>query len=401
MDLHVRMRPRDPAEPHRTATPLELFFDLTFVVAVSQAASGLASGLVGAEPARALIGFLLVFFAIWWAWMNFSWFASAYDTDDVPYRLAVLTQMVGVLILAAGIPRAMDRRDFTVIAAGYVVMRLAMVALRVRAAIADPAGRNGALRYAVGITVAQIGWIGWLFLPASFRVPVFCVLAALELAVPFWAESAGRTSWHPAHIAERYGLFTIIVLGETLLAASVGVQAALDGHSARTLATVVIGGVLTVFSMWWMYFDLPSERIAERVRSAFTDRLSGAFVWGYGHYFVFAGVAATGAGLLVALDQVTHRSGLTRLEAGFTVTVPVSVYLLVVWALHAPYKRPGPMRSFVVPVGVAAILGVSATGQPVLATGLLLVLLVAVGTFTNRARPGMAPVIAPESESVG
>src|SRR2546423_14236996 len=106
MRLHVPMAGRDPAETHRASTPLELFFDLTFVVAVSQAAAALHHGLVEGHASRALAGFPLVFFGIWWAWMQFTWFASAYDTDDVPYRLAVLLQLRGVLGLAAGAPPA-------------------------------------------------------------------------------------------------------------------------------------------------------------------------------------------------------------------------------------------------------------------------------------------------------
>ncbi len=92
-------------EDHRASSPLELFFDLCFVVAVSQASSELHHSLVADDIRTGIVGFCLVFFAIWWAWMNFTWFASAYDVDDVPYRLTVLVQIAGVLILAAGIPR--------------------------------------------------------------------------------------------------------------------------------------------------------------------------------------------------------------------------------------------------------------------------------------------------------
>jgi low temperature requirement protein LtrA len=116
MQLHVRMTSRDSEESHRASTPLELFFDLTFAVAISEAASGLHHGLVGGQVRNVLIGFPLVFFAIWWAWMNFTWFASAYDTDDAVYRVAVFVQMAGVLILAAGVPRAL-----TDLAAGFAV----------------------------------------------------------------------------------------------------------------------------------------------------------------------------------------------------------------------------------------------------------------------------------------
>src|ERR1700677_4658222 len=147
---------RDPNEAHRAATPLELFFDLTFVAAVAQAGSGLEQGLVGGDARRVLIAYPLVFFAIWWAWINFTWFASAYDVDDVPYRLAVLVQMTGVLILAAGTTRALEHWNFDLMVLGYVVMRLAMVSLWLRAAFSDPIGRRTALRYAGGIALVQV-----------------------------------------------------------------------------------------------------------------------------------------------------------------------------------------------------------------------------------------------------
>jgi len=392
VQLHVRMSPRDPSEQHRAATPLELFFDLTFVAAVAQAAAGLQAGLAHGRVRAVLIAYPLVFFGIWWAWMNLTWFSSAYDTDDVAYRIAVLVQMAGVLILAAGVPRALNGWHFDVMVLGYVVMRLSMVTLWLRAAVSNPAGRRCALRYAIGIAVVQVGWVAWLALPRNIGLAFFAVLAAAELAIPMWAEAAGRTAWHPRHIGERYGLFTIIVLGETVLATSRGVATALGGKTPfGDLATVVVGGLLIVFSMWWLYFDMPSDEIVASVREAFADRITGAFAWGYGHYFVFASAAAVGAGLDLAVSHVTHHSRLTDLETGFAVTAPVALYLLVVWLLHAPYKAPGLLRSFVVPVAVGLILAASATPEPVLATGLLLVVVVAISIFAKRAASSTAP----------
>jgi low temperature requirement protein LtrA len=386
VQLWTKMAPRDPAEEHRTATSLELFFDLTFAVAVAQVASALEGGLVDGRAGAVLTGYPLVFFAIWWGWMNFSWFASAYDTDDAAYRIAVLVQVAGVLILAAGVPRALAHQNFSVIVVGYVLMRLAMVSLWLRAAAADSAQRTCCLRYAAGIAAVQVCWVLWAFLPRGLEFGLFFVLAAAELAVPIWAEAAGRTPWHPRHIAERYGLFTIIVLGETLLAATIGVHAALnDRATLGDLATVVVGGLLTVFAMWWLYFDMPSSAIAEAARRRFSERLSGAFLWGYGHYVVFAAAAAVGAGLSVAIDHVTGHSRLGEIDTGLALTVPVAVYLLVVWALHAPVKPPTRFRSFGAPVAAAAILASSFTGQALLATGLVLLVLVAASVASTPA----------------
>ncbi|MEP6842873.1 MAG: low temperature requirement protein A, partial [Pseudolysinimonas sp.] len=109
--LHVRMRGRGDAEPHRASTPLELLFDLTFVVAVASLTAELAHGILTGHPV-AIASFLQVFAAIWWAWINFTWFASAFDVDDALYRGLTLVQMAGVLVVAAGVPAAFEHNDF-------------------------------------------------------------------------------------------------------------------------------------------------------------------------------------------------------------------------------------------------------------------------------------------------
>jgi low temperature requirement protein LtrA len=228
----VPMRPRSPHEAHRPATTLELFFDLVFVVAVAQAGLALHHALAEGHITQAIISYFAVFFAIWWAWMNFTWFASAYDCDDVPYRLATFVQLAGALVLAAGVQRAFEDGDYTIVAAGYVVMRLALVTQYLRAGRANPSRWATAVRYAFGVTVCQVGWVALLFFQGMVWHPfAFVALGIVELLVPAWGERAGATSWHPGHIAERYGLFTIIVLGESILATSMGIQTAVTCDS--------------------------------------------------------------------------------------------------------------------------------------------------------------------------
>ncbi len=397
MPLHVRMAPRDPDETHRASTPLELFFDLTFVVAIAQAASSLHHGLVDGHASDVLAAFPLAFFGIWWAWMNFTWFASAYDTDDAIYRLAAFLQMVGVLVFAAGIPRVFTDQDYGVVVLGYVIMRLAMVGQWLRAASSHPEGGHCARRYAMGIAVLQVGWVLFLGLPDAVGTVAFVVLALGEMAIPLWAESSSRTPWHPRHIAERYGLFTIIVLGESVLAATVGVQVALDAQSSiDELAPVIVGGLLLVLSMWWVYFDMPGEEAVERVRSAFDERLTAPFVWGYGHFFVFAGAAAAGAGLAVGVDQAIGHSELTDVQAGLTVTVPAAVYLVSVWLIHRSFKPASRLNTYAVPVAVFALLAASFTPEPVLGAGLIVAgLVVAHVVATSAPGPTVRAARAP------
>src|SRR5215218_2962266 len=148
-----RMTGRDPHEEHRTATPLELLYDLTLVVAFSLAGAQFTHALVEDHVVAGLLGFGVAMFAITLAWINFSWFASAYDTDDTFMRLATLVQMVGVLIMALGLHDVFEgfahhEFDNAVLVAGYVTMRVSMVVLWSRAARHDPERRSTCLAYA-------------------------------------------------------------------------------------------------------------------------------------------------------------------------------------------------------------------------------------------------------------
>jgi low temperature requirement protein LtrA len=362
------MTARSPHEPHRVSTPLELFFDLVFVVAISQAAAGLHHAIGEGHALEGIVGYLMVFFAIWWAWMNFTWFASAYDCDDVLYRLIVFVQIAGALILAAGIPAMFETHapNGTVLA-GYIVMRLAMVTQWLRAAAGDPHRRAAARRYAIGITIMQIAWIALLLVPSW--MPGFLLCAAGELAVPIWAERAVPTTWHPHHIAERYGLLTLIVLGESILAATVAVQSALSsGEAGSSLAPVVVGGLLIAYSIWWMYFDRPAHGLLVSLRKAIK--------WGYGHYAIFAAAAAVGAGLAVSVDQATHHAEIGTTAAGAAVAIPVAAFLLALWFLH-DHPEYGRTRALG-PIAAALVLLTPFTGHAVPLTGAILATLVAV-----------------------
>jgi low temperature requirement protein LtrA len=376
---------RQSDEPHRAATPLELFFDLCFVVAVAQAAAQLHHDVADDRIGHAVPSYLMVFFAIWWAWMNFTWFASAYDTDDDVYRITTLVQVTGALVLAAGVPRAFKTADFAVITIGYVIMRLAMVAQWLRVARTDVhRGRRACgRRYAIGIMVVQIGWVLRLWLPDDLLVPGLVLLVLAELAVPIWAERVAETTWHPEHIAERYGLFTIIVLGESILAASLAVQSAVDEHKGLAgLLWVAGGGVVIVFAMWWLYFDRPAGGLLTSMRVALR--------WGYGHYLIFASAAAVGAGLAVAIDGETHKAHLGGIAVGYAVAVPVAVYLLSVWLLHV---RPQQRGLIVMPYPATAVLVLLAplTPAPVPVTAVLVAALVAVTVVA--AQPRRRPAV--------
>jgi low temperature requirement protein LtrA len=377
-----RMMPRDPRETHRASTPLELFFDLCFVVAVSQDSTELAHYVSEGRVGVAVVSYLLVFFTIWWAWMGFTWYASAFDVDDAPYRFCVMIVMAGVLVLAAGVGPAFEHRDFGVIFAGYVVMRVGLETLRARAAAADPARRRTMVRYMIGETGCMAGWALVIFvLPRPVMLWGFVVMAAAELLVPGWAERAEATPWHPDHIAERYGLFTIIVIGESVLSATNAVRAALEEHATPGLLMVAAGGLLTVFGVWWMYFSLPAAGLL--------DRLTAALSWGYAHFVIFATGAAIGAGIEVNVARTAGEVEIPTAVAGAAVTVPVAVCLTVIWLTQVRPHGPDAPASWVIPVVGVLVLGASWTPWPLPVTGLLMALLVVAGVVLH-ARKGPA-----------
>jgi low temperature requirement protein LtrA len=338
---HVtRMTGRDPREAHRTATPLELLFDLTFVVAFSQISSEAAHYLELDHVGTALMGFAFATFAVTWAWINYSWLASAYDTDDVFFRVATLVVMVGVLVLALGVPPLFESieegvyLDNTVIVAGYVIMRLATIALWARAAMHDKARRKTCIAYIVNISIAQLGWIALIFLnlPVGTTLVFTTLLMLFEMAGPLFAELRfGKTPWHAHHIAERYGLLVIITLGEVILGTILAISAAVDvnGWDFET-ALVAFGGTALAFGMWWVYFSIPFGDVLDRHRER-------GFVWGYLQIALFGSLIGVGAGLHVAANVMLagDEAHVDPTFAILTIAIPVLAFETLLFALYA------------------------------------------------------------------
>ncbi|MEV5979157.1 low temperature requirement protein A [Streptomyces sp. NPDC052114] len=362
-------------EEHRAATPLELFFDLCFVVAVAQAGAELVHAVAEGHTGEGILNYAMLFFALFWAWVNFSWFSSAYDNDDALYRVVTLIQIAGVLVFAAGVSKAFQDHDFLLIWLGYLIMRVALASQWLRAArAATGAERTTALRYATGVVLCQIGWSGLLFLPEGARSWLFLVMAVAEMSVPVIAERAYTTAWHPHHISERYGLFTIIVLGETIAAATVAVKSGMDEHDALDeLLPIAAGGLLIVFAAWWIYFVVPIHGRLESNRQA--------FLWGYGHYVILGSAAAIGAGIEVAVEHAVGKAHISAWAASAAVTVPTALYLITVWALHSRYFKVGLAQQLVLPVSALAVLASTFAGRwAVLVAGLVMAATVATGT---------------------
>jgi low temperature requirement protein LtrA len=357
-----RMSGRDPNEEHRVATPLELLFDLTFVIAFGISANEFAHLLAENHVGAGLLGFAFATFSVCWAWINFSWFASAYDTDDWVYRLMTMLQMVGVIIMALGFPPMFaslehgGHVDNRVMVAGYVVMRIALVGQWLRAASQDPDHRPACLTYVAAVTIAQAGWIASIFLHTSITMTfvVVALLIGVEFLGPLLAETRkGGTPWHAHHISERYGLLAIIALGEGVVGTVASLSAVVSAQGwTFDAAFVVVAGVGLTFGMWWTYFVVPAAGLLH----AYRER---SFLFGYFHIVLYGAIVATGAGLHVAAYYIEHHSKLGSVETVLAVAVPVGAYILAVYVLYTLMLRTMDTFHVLLLMLTAAVLGVA------------------------------------------
>ena len=352
---------RDPNEPMRSATPLELLYDLSYVIAFGAAANEFAHYLAEGQVWSGLSAFVFTVFAVSWAWINYSWFASAFDNDDWLFRLATFVQMIGVIILTLGIPRVFEslaegeQLDNGILVAGYVVMRVALVGLWIRVAVTNPERRRVAISYAMTVGIAQLGWItiAIIDIAPETMIVLAVLLFLLEFAGPVVGELyKGGTPWHPGHIAERYGLLVIITLGEVILGTVTTISAIVVEQGWTPEAIILaFSGTALAFGIWWVYFTLPAQIALRRARWR-------TFVWAYGNIVVFAAIAAIGAGLHVAALAIEGGSSLTDFQVILTIAVPLLVLWIALFALYSIVVRT--FDPFHVPIFAASVLALVA-----------------------------------------
>lgn len=348
---------RDPEERHRAATQLELLFDLVTVIAIAAVTASLHHAISDGHGLEKLPAFVFLFTSIWWAWMNFTWFASAFDNDGPGYRLLVMGIMVGALIFAGGAEHIFQTGQFSWGVVGWTIMRIGMAALWLRAG-ANTEHRKTAYRYAAGIVVAQALWI-WFSFAVSPASSMFFVWGALiflvEFAVPPFAERARMTPFHRHHIIERYGLLTIISLGEILLAVSLGFGALYDGKLDAGLAVTAVSALVMAFAIFWIYF-CEREHLPER-------RLSTALVWGYAHVLIFGAIALLGAGVGAEIDFITHHSQATRGTISWWIGAPLAVIFLALWLTRDRHFALG-RRGLALPLAALAAIATASASAP-------------------------------------
>ncbi|WP_333814900.1 low temperature requirement protein A [Tabrizicola sp.] len=362
---------RNPSEHHRVSTTLELFFDLITVIAIAAVTAGLHHGISEGHGLEVLPRFLFLFFAIWWCWMNFTWFASAFDNDDSLYRLLVMVIMCGELIFAGGAGYIFDTLDMRFGILGWVIMRLGMAALWLRAARDNPDYRQTCFRYALGILVAQALWALMYFTTAPGSTAFFVAgigIYVVELAVPAFAESAKPTPFHRHHIIERYGLLMIISLGEIMLSVSHGFGALFSDHPSLEAALTAVSGLVVVFSIWWVYF-CEEEQLT-------TTAQPQAMIWGYGHVLIFLATAVLGAAIAAGVDLATHHGEATAGDVSRWLGLALALLFATLRLVRDRAHRLPAHLAPALPVMAAVFAAGGLLGLPVWAYAILSVVLV-------------------------
>jgi len=285
-------------EHGRKVTWLELFFDLVFVAAVAQVASPLHE----AYTPEGLIRLTPLFALIWWAWTGTSIFATRFDTDDVIQRGLTLLQMFAVAIMAANARDALDSRSSAGFAAAYAVVRLILVVQYARARTV-PAARRLATHYLTGHGSAALLWLASAIVPAPERFAVWALAFALDLGTPWLGVRHNvEVPPDPSHLPERFGLFTLILLGESVVALMRGIESQ-ENWPIEAVASAFLGMSL-LFVLWWWYFDGAAATEAHPVRSH-ADAVR-FHIWSYAHFPLSLGIVVLGVGIERSVTAAAH-----------------------------------------------------------------------------------------------
>ncbi|MEV6342879.1 low temperature requirement protein A [Actinoplanes sp. NPDC051851] len=327
------VRPPDVnRESNRSATRLELFFDLAFVLLVGRCADVLA----GDETLAGGFRFVAVLVAGWWAWASTTLYANRFDTDDAIFRLLTLTGMAGVLVMTAATEQAIGAhaRWF---ALGYLLLRLVLIAGYLRVWRRLPEARAGIRPYLYGHAAGGACWAVSLAVPEKWSSLLWAAGVGLDLLGPVMATRVpDAPPLHMEHLPERFGLFVILVLGESVAAVAVGLR---DGHWEPGVVTAAGFAFLVAAALWWSYFDLSGgaakRRLVQEGGERIRRRVHDFYV--YAHLPVAISLAAVAVGL----EHAVMHGADDRLDAGTRAVLGAGTagYLLSAAVIQAVLSR--------------------------------------------------------------
>lgn len=322
--------------PERRVTWAELFFDLVFVAAVAQVGAVLGEDYTPAGLGR----YVFMLGVIWWAWNGYAMYATRFVANDGIGRLLTGLQMTAVIFMAANADGPLDGVSSAGFAAAYAAMRLVLV-LQYARVVAIPPARRLARDSACGIGLAALIWLVSAATPAPARYGVWAVALAVDIGTAVVGARHLRTlPPHADHLPERFGLFTLILLGESIIAIMKGIQSQ-DAWSVPAAASAFLG-IGLVFSLWWWYFDGAAAAARRPVRDAGDVRR--LTIWNFAHLPVYLGLAVTAVGIehIVSGGGVGHLHGA---EAWILCGAAATATLALV-TLTAISPRSAPSRRY-------------------------------------------------------
>jgi low temperature requirement protein LtrA len=277
-----RLHQRGEMENEHRVTWLELFYDLVYVATLIQLGNLLSHDVTPLGIAR----FVVLFVPIWWAWTGITFYLNRFVVDDVPHRLLILAQICAIVWLGASVEGAYGElaRQF---ALSYAAVRIVLLLLYVRTWRTEPGTKPLTRRYVGAFGIGIVLWLVSAFVPQPYNVALWLVALAVEIGNVFLPQTRARLSLlppDPPHMMERYGIFTLIVLGEAFI------KTISSASGLAVTAPALIFSVLAitvVFGLWWLYFDGMEETAIARTHWA-------PYVWIYSHLPLAIGLTAAG-----------------------------------------------------------------------------------------------------------
>lgn len=318
----VQLRTIEPTLGERHASWLELFFDLVFVLAVAQVTRILTDN----SDLAGLLKYAALFLPVWWSWVGYTFYADRFETEEAAYRILMFTGMLTVAAFSLCVGGAFTPAGDTAAVITYVLVRLVLIALYARAAYYVPLARSYCLQFVKGFSVSGALWLGSLLVPAPYRYMIWALAMLLELVTPLLnRRNATIIPLDRSHVPERIGLFTIIVLGEAVIATAMGAS-----QAVWTVPTVTVAafGFAMAAAIWWITFDFVEDN------AIISPALFPRFVYLYGHYFIVASIVAMGVGVEHAIKETSephlHLPALALIGGGIAVYLTVITLIKIV-----------------------------------------------------------------------
>jgi low temperature requirement protein LtrA len=355
-------------------TPLELFFDLVFVLAITQCTALMSHH----QTWSGLLEGLLVLGVLWWAWVGYAWLTSVIDPEEGAVRLIMFGAMAAMLIVSLCVPEAFGNLALT-LALAYGVFRIAQIALFW---LADP--EDEALRRSVaGLGASTVIAVGLLATASLFdglaQGAIWALALVLDMAGPYFFGSEG---WKlvPGHFAERHGLIVIIALGESIVAIGVGAAGQLD----LGIGTVAVLGMALAAAMWWIYFDVVALISARRLSEAEVGRVQNELArdsYSYIHFALVAGIVLVALGLKVS---IAHYDEHLDAVPAFALLGGVAFYLLGLVAFRYRHVRTINRHRLGLAIALLILVPVATAVPPILALAIVDALLWAMIVYEQR-----------------